>query len=297
MYDQLNEMHNKCGIYEINIIQDGILKYHHKMEKFAFKEKRYLNAMVDYDQKMRKNKWIHVNTILPNNKLSIYGSDKLDGIVTLSKNQSVILYEVSDVYGNKSQLTFTIEKSEATQEAPVLVQKPAKTFKYDQANSFESKNILVYLPSNVLYEDLDFNFWIDDTIKNAIAPLYLIHDLFTPLHSYMALSIKMEDVPQTIRKYCMIVSLDKDGHIVQEGGYWKGDYIIVKTRSFGAYTVMVDSMPPKLTPVNINQNANMTNKWSLMIKAEDNLSGVYKYDAYIDDKWVLLEFDYKKNEH
>jgi len=35
-------------------------------------------------------------------------------------------------------------------------------------------------------------------------------------------------------------------------------------------------------------------KWSIIIKAEDNLSGVYKYNGYIDGQWVLMEFDYKK---
>ncbi len=57
---------------------------------------------------------------------------------------------------------------------------------------------------------------------------------------------------------------------------------------------MIDSMKPKLTPVNIPANKDMSKKWSIIIKAEDNLSGVHKYDSYIDGKWALTEFDYKK---
>ena len=104
----------------------------------------------------------------------------------------------------------------------------------------------------------------------------------------------MESVKQELKKYCMIVSLDRKGKIVAEGGYWKGNYLIVKTRSFGPYTVMIDSVKPKLTPVNIPANKDMSKKWSIIIKAEDNLAGVHKYNAYIDGKWALMEFDYKK---
>ena len=138
-------------------------------------------------------------------------------------------------------------------------------------------------------------YWVGDTLKNAIAPTYNIHDVYTPMHSYMALSIKMNKLSSRLRPYALIVSKDQNNSITPEGGYWKGDYIIVKTRSFGPYTVMLDSIKPKLTPINIPENKDMSKKWSIMIKAEDNLSGVDKYNAYIDGQWVLMEFDYKKH--
>ena len=295
MFDRLNEMQNKCGVFEVNLRMDDVLMYHHRMEKFAFRETRYLNALVDYDLKMRKDVWVEKSVILPNNKLSIYGVNKKDGLLNPTKEISTLEYEVLDAYGNKSTLNINIKRvTQITNEPGSITQKPVKKFKYNQANSFESENVLVYLPSNVLYEDLDFNFWVDDTLENALCPLYNIHDINTPLHSYMALSINLANIHRNIRKYCMIISLDEDGKVVSEGGYWKGDYLIVKTRSFGAYTVKLDSIRPTLTPINLPENADMSNKKSIIIKAEDNLSGVDKYDAYIDEQWVLLEFDYKK---
>ena len=95
---------------------------------------------------------------------------------------------------------------------------------------------------------------MEDTLPKAYTPLHHIHNLNTPLHSHIALSIKVEDFDPKLKPYAMIVSLNKKGGIIPEGGYWKGDYIIVKTRSFGAYTVMIDSVRPKLTPINIHSN-------------------------------------------
>jgi hypothetical protein len=264
------------------------------MDKVAFSESRYINAFADYEEKIRRNNWIHCSFVLPNNKLKIY-PEALSGIteVPVGENHH-FRYEVTDFYGNTSIGSFevtgvpTLRQTEA-----VLTQKPSKHFKFGQVNTFESDEVLVYLPANVLYEDLDFNYWISDTIQNAVAPLFHIHDLFTPLHSYMALSLKLDKFDPKLKPFAVVISLDEDKGIVPEGGYWKGNYLIVKTRSFGAYTVMIDSTKPKLTPINIPANNDMSRKWSIIIKAEDNLSGVDEYDAYIDGKWVLTEFDYK----
>jgi len=294
-YDKLNEVPNRCGIYEMEIYQNERLIYHHKMDKISFSETRYLNAFVDYREKIKNNTWVHRNYILPNNKLNVYQLNESGITSILIGHTQNFKYVIRDTYGNESILKFEmigVEKMNLSES--ILSQKPTKHFKCKEANTFESGHVLVYLPANVLYEDLNFNYWISDTIKNAISPTYNIHDLYTPLHSYMALSIKMQNIDAKLKRYCVIVSQDENKKIIPEGGYWKGNYLIVKTRSFGAYTVMVDSVKPKLTPVNIPSNKDMSRKWSLIIKAEDNLSGVHKYNGYIDGEWVLMEYDYKK---
>ncbi len=295
MYDQLNEVHNKCGLRDVKLYQNNKLIYHHTMNKVSFAQKRYINAFADYSEKVEKNKWVHQSFILPNNKLEVYKLNE-SGVINVPEGETHhFRYVVSDFKGNESVASFEVKGvGKRSKPTSSLAQKPTKQFKYDQANSFESDEVLVYLPANVLYENLDFIYWQDDTLERTLTPLHHIHDLRTPLHSYMAVSIKLTDIKAEWKKYAMIVSLNKKGKIVPEGGYWKGDYIIVKTRSFGAYTVMLDSVKPKLTPVNIPTSKIMTKKWSIMIKAEDNLSGVNNYNAYIDNKWVLLEFDYKK---
>lgn len=296
MFDRLNEVSNKCGIYEIELYRNEILIYHHRMDKFNFHETRYLNALVDYEERIKSKTWIHRSFILPNNKLSIFPSELGDGSFSIEEGQvDSFKYVIKDTYGNTSILKLEISGANAgSLKQEVIGQKRAHRFKYNQANSFERDDIMIYLPANILYEDLDFNFWKGDTLEGCFSPLYHIHDHYTPLQSYMAVSIKLRNMKSTLRKYAMIVSLDKDEDIVPEGGYWKGDYLIVKTRSFGPYTVMIDSVKPKLTPVNIPENKDMSRKWSLIIKAEDNLSGVHKYNGYIDGKWVLMEYDYKK---
>jgi len=295
MYDQLNEVHNHCGLRDVKLFRNNKLIYHHSMDKVSFPEMRYINAFADYSEKIKKNKWVHQSFILPNNKLKIYELNE-PGITNVPEGEIYhFKYVVTDFYGNESIANFDVKgANRENMTESIIAQKPVKRFKYSQANSFERNDVLVYLPANVLYEDLNFKYWLSDTLERALTPTYNIHDLYTPLHSYMALSLKLENFKSKLKPFAMIVSLDNEGEIVPEGGYWKGNYLIVKTRSFGAYTVMIDSVKPKLTPINIPANKDMSKKWSIMVKAEDNLSGVHKYNAYIDGKWVLTEFDYKK---
>src|SRR5690606_29096660 len=147
----------------------------------------YINAIVDYEEHVRRDNWIQRCYILPNDRLKIYPEKNGNGLIELADGEThAVRVEVSDSYGNISVMKFNLQGSKPQQVPATLKEKPAKHFNCREANSFESENVLVYLPANVLYEDLDFHFSIDDTLPEAIAPLYHIHDLFTPLHSYIA---------------------------------------------------------------------------------------------------------------
>lgn len=296
LYDEMDEVYNHCGIYAIKLFCDSQLIFHHRMDRFAFTESRYVNAYADYEEKTRMNRWVNLSYILPNNKLKTY-HQKESGVVVIPGGETrQFRYEVTDFFGNTSVGTFEAKGVEAKNNREAFIsQKAVKHFKYATPNTYEGKDILVYLPGNVLYHDVDFTCWTDDTLAGTVSPVYNIHNKFTPLHSYIALSFRLASLPARLRKYATAVYLDNGNGGHSEGGYWKGDYFIVKTRNFGKYAVRLDSIPPRLTPVNISENADMSRKWSVIVKVEDNLSGLEKFDSYIDGAWVLTEFDYKNS--
>ena len=60
----------------------------------------------------------------------------------------------------------------------------------------------------------------------------------------------------------------------------------------GQYRVSADTIAPKITPL---QSKGVTLKSVIGFKITDDLSGIYKYDVYIDDKWILFDYDAKKS--
>jgi len=57
---------------------------------------------------------------------------------------------------------------------------------------------------------------------------------------------------------------------------------------------MIDTVPPKVSPFNIYPNKNMGKNTEIMVKIADNLSGIKKYRATIDGKWVIMAYEAKK---
>ena len=76
-------------------------------------------------------------------------------------------------------------------------------------------------------------------------------------------------------------------------GKWEGDMLTAKSREFGSYYIVIDTTPPKITPINILKGKNMSALKVITLSIRDNLSGIADYHGYIDGKWQLMEMDGK----
>jgi hypothetical protein len=84
-----------------------------------------------------------------------------------------------------------------------------------------------------------------------------------------------------------VYALDDRGNPSYVGGKWNGKKITFKTRNWGSYTVLEDTVKPSIKPLIINQD-------QLVFRIDDKLSGIDEYNLYIDGEWVLMNYDYKK---
>ena len=75
----------------------------------------------------------------------------------------------------------------------------------------------------------------------------------------------------------------------------KGNILSARSKSLGTYALATDTVPPKITPINF-QNKKWISKYRyLKVKITDDLSGISKYRATVNGKWILMEYDYKTN--
>ncbi len=72
------------------------------------------------------------------------------------------------------------------------------------------------------------------------------------------------------------------------GGKWTGNQISFRSRSFGSYTLLADSIPPTIKPLILNKD-------EMVFKISDNLSGIAKITMLVNGKWVLMNYDPKKS--
>ena len=293
--DFLDDANNQCGVFTIELLINELPYYMFRIDEFSFAESSYINAHTDYRAKTEKNKKIHLLYRKSNNRLSLYPHLKDNGLFTFPSGEtSKVEVRVSDTYGNSSELIFYVRGS-----APVLMSQKADSlsnpiFKWNTPNYYENGQIRLMIPANSLYEDYQFNYARTDIGYQKVYPFtHYLGDSFTPLHKPADVSFSGEMIPLHLRSKTFVAAVNGANDINCLSSTWSGNRISARIKKLGKYTIVIDSVAPAITPLNIRQGSNMTHESSIRFAVTDELSGVSEYQGYIDDEWVLFEYDPK----
>ena len=294
VFDFLDNAPNRCGVYTLELYFDGVLMYRHRMDEVPFSETRYINAHIDYEERIINSTKAHKLFRLPNNPLKIYEHMENEGIISINDAEiHDIKIIAGDVTGNKSQLNFKLKGMPADDYA---IQKGEFThMPYNIVNLFSDKGMKLSIPSYALYEDLNFSFSRVPGTEGLYSDVFCIHKKEVPLHKPFLLSIVPENLADDLTGKALIVSVDDNLNITSAGGGYKNGMVESEIRNFGRYSIAVDTIAPEIIPVNHNPSGDYAGKSSIKFIIKDNLSGIEKYDGYIDNIWVLFEYDLKNN--
>lgn len=294
--DKLNGYGNRNGIYSIELQKDNEVIFKSEMKKFSFDESRALNSLIDYEFYLKENVRFQRSYIEPNNPLSIYVQHKNKGVINFKPNDVLNFnYTIKDTYGNTSKIKFQVNGSSSKKTTGSNLNQSVDTiFSFRDSNYLVKPNIAVSIPKDALYNDLPIHFYEADTMIGAITPTYFVHNDYTPLHKPISVSIKVGRLSDYLRDKATIVHFDRRKRYYSKGGKWRNNFITAKSKNFGGFAVMIDTIAPKITPFNIIPNRNMANYKTLEVKIADNLSGVKSYRATIDGKWIMMEYEAKK---
>jgi len=293
-FDFLDGSSNRCGPYSIELRAGGRSVFQFVADKFDFHESRYINAHIDYPTFKLNKKRINLLFRKPNNRLSMYKNMYRDGILEFRQGDKTDLeIIVRDVAGNESILTFTVEGVDRNPVSTFNVPDHAAKFRYNGVNRYATTFFEINIPQGALYEDVFFSYSTDE-VKNSVYPLiHYIHDSITPLHRQANITIKADMIPAELRDKTFIVKLSGNNQKTGRVGTWSGDFISAGINEFGMYTLYADTIPPVLKPINISAGKDMRNLASVRFTLDDDLSGVASYNGYINNQWVLFEYDPK----
>ena len=199
-----------------------------------------------------------------------------------------IRYIVKDVYGNNSQLDFSVISKPLANSGKKPKVPKGKLLLCQSENHFATDDLVLDIPADALYEDLDFIYSCSAPVRNSFS---MLHHL--PLHTYCDLAIRPEKLPQQLKSKAVIVRVSESNHVSSAGGKWENGFVKTKVRDFGNYTVMVDTLRPVIRPLNIANNKKISSQQSIHLKISDNLSGIKSYRGTLNGKWILMDFDAK----
>ena len=297
--DLFNNGNNKNGVYSIRLELNSVAVFEQVMETFSYDETRYVNSLIDYPDLVSKNRRMQKSYVQPNNRLSIYRNVKNKGIIAFNDDAIHHLkYLVSDAAGNESSISWWVKsKSPEKLTIPNEIQQgyDGTLFTYKTDNLFESDHVRLEVPGNALYDTTHFIYKSTPGIKKSYSALHQLHNPNVPLHAWCNLKIRPDSIPTGLQHKALIVKIDDQQEIKSVGGTWVDGFVSTQIREFGKYCVMVDTIDPKIIPVNISANKNISNENAIRIKITDDLAGINTYTGKLNGEWILMDYDAKND--
>ena len=293
-YDQSNDAYNKNGVNAIKLFLDSNLIYHFELDKLDFSKNKYINAHIDYEEKVLSKRKFHKCYRLPHNPLKNYKTILNSGYINLDDNKVYhIKFEVFDSYKNKSELSFFLKKSKIDyKDTSEVTNEIVRKFSWYNENNFSNNNFKISINKNYLYESIDFKYLEKDSLEGVYGKIHQCHYEIVPLHKSAKISIRAS-VPRHLREKVYIAKI-KGEKFRYFGNKWENNFLTAKISEFGDFAIAADTILPKITGVNIYPGKEIKKQQTIKCLIEDKESGIKKYNASINNKWILMEYDHKR---
>ncbi len=290
--DRKDGVWNRFGVWRVAAEVDNRPIFDYRMDGYTFDVTRYCNAVAYYPMQLRARSEVIRLARLDGNLPEFYTTLCDDGAIALTDTLVHLVRIVAeDDCHNRSTIELKI-----TGGAEVKMLHLADTIVINRTEKFdfEQGDIRISIPKNALYESTHFSCGVvniaipQDSTLMVLSPTYRIMDNGTPLHRTATLSIKAY-VPQDLRPHTSIATLSPKGKISFVDSGCDGNRVSAQIRRFGEFWIVADTVAPRITP-RFADGANTQNSSKLVFEVKDNFSGIGEYNAYIDGKWVPLEY-------
>jgi murein DD-endopeptidase MepM/ murein hydrolase activator NlpD len=130
---------------------------------------------------------------------------------------------------------------------------------------------------------------IFDTLYLSVQPRpngLIINDENTPLRDAVGVNFRPDFMPENPEK-THVYRID-GGRMRFVGGTWQDNSIDFTTRELGNFSLGTDTTPPSVQLI-------QSNKKNISARISDGMSGIDKFNAFVNGEWVLMNYDYKRN--
>jgi hypothetical protein len=295
-FDTETHVHGKNGVFEVILNHNGKAIYHHRMDRIAFEKSRYINCFVDYATKQSTGKYYMRSWKYPNNELNYVISPGSEGILFTATGKHTLRYLLRDVKGNTTKVDFAVYSKNSPCATTAAYKPIDQVAVWQQENIFEEAGrFRIVMPAKAFYQNEYFTY---KTGKSTFGFSVTLGDEKTPLQLPCSLHL-YANVPLHLQNKLLVVRTDAKGKVTAVGGSWNTDGLSTTIKELGMYKIAIDTIAPKITPMNFDLKGNAQTVLSISemkFRIGDNLSGIQSYRCEINGKWVLAEYEPKQNQ-
>ena len=286
-FDRQDLANNKNGIYKYSTVYDNKKNIEFNFNSFFFEESIKIKTLIDYKYYIQNKSRIVKLFKDHGNNLSIYSNNK-SGYINVENDISLYQITLTDLKGNKSTIKIPIIKGE-------IIKSPLKKVNSTVLNTsvnnkldynFEFENAEIKIAKNTFLKNVKLN------IDTSIDSIKIINPEIAVFKN-----IKISFLNKEKRKGNYLALKDNNGNeSFATAKLNSKNYFYHKTKSLGTYFIKNDSLLPVIELRNFKNNDWITNKNSIKIKILDKETGIKNYNVKINGKWMLFEYEYKRNE-
>ncbi|MBP9793530.1 MAG: M23 family metallopeptidase [Flavobacterium sp.] len=277
----------KNGIFKLDAFLNGMPYYGYEFDTFSFDESKHINCFIDYprykETKQRYQK-LFVGFIYPK---SIIKTMKNQGILDISNNLTMnYKIVVHDFHGNQNIINIPINYGILPITQAKVVKKTPFFLKCLNEHSYAKDNFSVFIPENTFYEDFYLKF---DVQNNEL----FLNEEDIAMNTPLTITYDATSIPESEREKWFIANID-DGKIEYNATFKKENTFSIKVKKMGKFLLAKDTIAPKVYNPNFKEGAELdANQKTIKISISDDLSGIKEYTAFLNEKWILMEYETK----
>ena len=285
---------NPNGIYEAVLYDNEKVVIGFQLNNIGYDETRYLNAHIDYKMRSSGGPYLQHLSKLPGYNYGVYEMKAGDGVINLEDDQThAVKIEVKDADGNISIIKLEVKRGTLLTPqsqnggSPVNIH---NTFYPGYINVFENSNISCELSENFLYDTIRFQY--KEINSQSLFPIYQLHNASVPVHGYFPVKIRAV-IPADLKDKVVMKrswNTKKDfSKAIAEGA--DKNWYMGKFREFGQFQLMIDTIPPVITPAGFVNGMNCSKLKSIRFTVVDNTEEIKNFIATLDGNWLRFSND------
>ena len=289
-FDFMNNSNNVYGLNKIITKINDSVNFKINFDRFSFDEWTYINTYVDYAYFKRTNEKIQKLYIENINPLNLYDRSLGDGALKLNDSKNILI--------NYKIILFDFNNNTTVINIPIVFTDQRKEEIFQKKGNINIQNNLdkkIRLENYfVEFKKGTFDYNTTLTISESNNTINIDNDTI-PLRKPFTIKYSLKNIDDSRKKYLYLgMKGPKNYHYFISSEKFN-DSIIGHAKKLGKFKILTDSIPPDINFYNLKNDQWISNRKKLTIKINDNESGIKSFNGWINNKWILLEYESKKN--